>query len=554
MKVSRNVGVIGALVTLLLSPSTNLDPINIIKFSALFIGAGYLLADYQEVVKAYKSSGRAYKTFVWATIVGVGYQFVGLVVTDAPIWQKIYGAFGRNTGLLTYLALAILVLLASTIKETREVLTTIKVFSAIMGIQIVYGLVQWVGLDPYSWKNLYNPIIGTLGNPNFASAFYGIAASLILPLIFSRDINSKFRLYLAVSYPLLFILTIASDSWQGTGLIVIGAAIYILYRIRESKSFKVLSYPLVGLYGAVSAVSILGFRGDGPLGGLLNKPTFTIRVDYWQTAINTISNYPFFGVGSDSFGDWFRLMRNEDTVARIGLNVSTNSAHNVVLDMMANTGILVGLTYLVVVLMILWKSVPLIWNPTRNLNPVFLPVFLAWFAYQVQSLVSINQIGIGVWGWILQGIMVAMLLKQGDFAVLHQIEKKGKVTKKVAQDPTILRLVLTTLSVIIAVIPLYADGKLLSSVKSGDVERVYAAATGFPLEIARVNYATQAFSQNQLPELALKSAKFGVQEFPDNYDAWDLLRQVTNLQSDRDLAISNLKRLDPFYEKYSLNK
>jgi O-antigen ligase len=554
VKVSRNVGVIGALVTLLLSPSTNLDPINIIKFSALFIGAGYLLADYQEVVKAYKSSGRAYKTFVWATIVGVGYQFVGLVVTDAPIWQKIYGAFGRNTGLLTYLALAILVLLASTIKETREVLTTIKVFSAIMGIQIVYGLVQWVGLDPYSWKNLYNPIIGTLGNPNFASAFYGIAASLILPLIFSRDINSKFRLYLAVSYPLLFILTIASDSWQGTGLIVIGAAIYILYRIRESKSFKVLSYPLVGLYGAVSAVSILGFRGDGPLGGLLNKPTFTIRVDYWQTAINTISNYPFFGVGSDSFGDWFRLMRNEDTVARIGLNVSTNSAHNVVLDMMANTGILVGLTYLVVVLMILWKSVPLIWNPTRNLNPVFLPVFLAWFAYQVQSLVSINQIGIGVWGWILQGIMVAMLLKQGDFAVLHQIEKKGKVTKKVAQDPTILRLVLTTLSVIIAVIPLYADGKLLSSVKSGDVERVYAAATGFPLEIARVNYATQAFSQNQLPELALKSAKFGVQEFPDNYDAWDLLRQVTNLQSDRDLAISNLKRLDPFYEKYSLNK
>jgi hypothetical protein len=65
---------------------------------------------------------------------------------------------------------------------------------------------------------------------------------------------------------------------------------------------------------------------------------------------------------------------------------------------------------------------------------------------------------------------------------------------------------------------------------------------------------TQAFSQNQLPELALKSAKFGVQEFPNNYDAWDLLRQVTNLDSDRELAIKNLKRLDPFYEKYSLNK
>lgn len=554
MKVSRNIGLIGALVTLLFSPNTNLDPINIIKFTILFIGAGYLMADYREVTKSYKNSGRAYKTFIWATLFGVGYQFVGLIITDAPIWQKVYGAFGRNTGLLTYLALAILALLASTIQDSREVLTTIKVFSAIMGFQIVYGLLQWAGLDPYSWKNLYNPIIGTLGNPNFSSAFYGISASLILPLIFSKNLNPKFRIYLAISYPLLFALTIGSDSWQGTGLIVIGAALYVLYRIRMSKSFRVLAFPLVALYGAVSAISILGFRGDGPLGGFLNKPTFTIRVDYWQTAINTISNFPLFGVGSDSFGDWFRLMRDEDTVARIGLNVSTNSAHNIVLDMMANTGVLVGLAYLLVVFLIIWKSVPMIWNPQQNVNPVFLPIFLAWFAYQVQSLVSINQIGIGVWGWILQGIMVAMLLKQGEFTNLSQIETKSKAPKKGSQDPSILRLALTTLSVIIAVMPLYADGKLLSSLKSGDVERVYAAATGFPLDVARVNYVTQAFSQNQLPELALKSAKFGVQEFPNNYDAWDLLRQVTNLDSDRELAVKNLKRLDPFYEKYSLNK
>jgi O-antigen ligase len=554
VKVSRNIGLIGALVTLLISPNTNLDPINIIKFTVLLVGAGYLLADYQEVVRAYKNSGKAYKTFVWATVIGVGYQFVGLIITDAPIWQKIYGAFGRNTGLLTYLALAILVLLASTIKESREVLTTIKVFSGIMGFQIVYGLAQWAELDPYSWKNLYNPIIGTLGNPNFSSAFYGISASLTLPLIFSKDLSSKFRIYLATSYPLLFVLTIASDSWQGTGLILIGAAIFILVRIRMSKRIKLLAYPLVILYGAVSVLSILGFRGDGPLGSFLNKPTFSIRVDYWQTALNTIINHPFFGVGSDSFGDWFRLMRDEDTVARIGLNVTTNSAHNVVLDMMANTGILVGLTYLLVVFLILWKSIPLLWNPNRISNPVFLPIFLAWFTYQVQSLVSINQIGIGVWGWILQGIMVAMLLKHGNFSEINPNEVKHRNSKKKAQDPSILRLVLTTIFVFVAVMPLYADGKLLSSIKSRDLDRVYAAAVGFPLEVARVNFVTQAFSQNQLPELALKSAKFGVEEFPNNYDAWDLLRQVTNLESDRELAIQNMKRLDPFYEKYSLNK
>jgi O-antigen ligase len=556
MKIARNLGVIGALVTFLISPNTNLDPINIIKFSCLMIGAGYLVADYREVLNSFKKNAKIYKVFVVATIFGVVYQVVGLIVTDAPIWQKIFGAFGRNTGFLTYFALALIVLITSTLKESKQVLTIVKLFFLVMAFEVLYGLFQWVGADPYSWKNLYNPIIGTLGNPNFSSAFYGIASGLILPFIFSKELNLKYRISLAVCYPLLLLLTIASDSWQGTGLVLISASVYLLYWTRKIARLNLLSYLLITTYAAISYLAILGFSGGGPLGQFLNKPTFTIRVDYWNTAIRTISNFPIFGVGSDSFGDWFRLMRDEETVARIGLNVSTNSAHNVVLDMMANTGILVGLSYLLVVALILWRAIPLIWFPNRNTNPVFIPVFLAWFSYQIQSLVSINQIGIGIWGWIFQGRMVAMLFKGEEFKASPPITIPSKVTKKVKIEstPSLVRILATPVFLVIGLVPLYADGNLLSSVKSGDVDKVYAAATSSPLEVARINYATQLFSQNKLPEISLKSARFAVDKFPDNYDAWDLLRQVTNSQADRDLAIVNLKRLDPFYEKYTLNK
>ena len=556
MKIARNVGVIGAFVTLLISPNTNLDPINIIKFTCLLIGAGYLIADYPLVISSFKKNGKSYKIFVCASLFGVLYQFIGLIITEAPIWQKIFGAFGRNTGFLTYFALAVIVLIASTLREVSQVLVIIKLFIYVLVFEIIYGIIQWSGLDPYSWKNLYNPIIGTLGNPNFSSAYFGIASALILPLVFSKVLSVRFRILLAICYPTLFFLTIASDSWQGTGLVFIAAALYILYWIRSSKKISLIGFPLILIYGVISILAVLGFRGDGPLGQFLNKPTFTIRMDYWNTAINTIMNFPIFGVGSDSFGDWFRLMRNEETVARIGLNVSTNSAHNVVLDMMVNNGILVGLTYLLVVVMILWKSIPLIWYPHRNNNPIFLSIFLAWFCYQIQSLVSINQIGIGIWGWIFQGVMVAILFKPSEFVVNHDFELHSKKTKKVKIEtsPSLLRILATPVFIIIALIPLVSDGKLISSLESGDVERVYAAATAFPLEVSRINYVTQAFSQNQLPELSLKSAKFGVEKFPNNYDAWDLLRQVTNSQADRDLAISNLKRLDPFYEKYTLSQ
>lgn len=552
MKLARNVGIIGAFVTFVISPNTNLDPINIIKFLFLFVGAGYLVADYKQVVSRFKSGTKSYRYFVISTLAFVLFQFIGLFLSGATLISQIYGVFGRNTGFLTYLSLSILVLLVSTLENSQQVREVIKYLLIVTCFEIVYGLVQFANVDPYSWKNLYNPIIGTLGNPNFSSAFYGIVASLLIPYIFEKSFNLRIRFIALIVIGILFFLTIASDSWQGTGLILVSAAIYFLTFVRSIRRARIFGY-LVGLiYFGVSALAIRGFQGDGPLGTYLDKPTFTIRMDYWRTAINTIKHNLLFGVGSDNFGDWFRLMRDEETVKRIGLGITTNSAHNVVLDIMANTGLLAGILYLSIVGLILWKALPRLWKPAALDNKVFLPIFLGWFAYIIQSMVSINQIGIGVWGWILQGLMVAAVLNKENFTqlVAEENDKKKKIDVKVLPAPSLLRIVVTPIFIVIAAMPLYADAKLISSLKSGDVNKVYAAVTAFPLEPSRLNFATQTFSQNRLPEISLKTAKFTVEHFPNNYDAWDLLGQVTNNQADRDLAASNKKRLDPYFEKY----
>ena len=553
MKLARNVGIIGAFVTFVISPNTNLDPINIIKFFFLFVGAGYLVADYKQVLSRFKSGTKSYRYFVVSTLAFILFQFIGLFLSGATFISQIYGVFGRNTGFLTYLALSILVLLASTLENFQQVREVIKYLLIGTCFEIAYGLFQFASIDPYSWKNLYNPIIGTLGNPNFSSAFYGIVASLLIPYVFEKSFKLRMRLIALVVIGILFFLTIASDSWQGTGLILVSAAIYFLTFVRSIHRARIFGY-LVGLiYLGVSALAIRGFQGDGPFGTYLNKPTFTIRMDYWQTAINTIKHNLLFGVGSDNFGDWFRLMRDEETVKRIGLGVATNSTHNVVLDIMANTGLLAGVLYLSVVGLILWKALPRIWKPLALDNKLFLPLFLGWFAYFIQSMVSINQIGIGAWGWILQGLMVTVVLNQENFAhmVIEESDKKKSKNVKVPPAPSLLRIVTTPIFIAIAVMPLYSDAKLVSSLKSGDENKVYLAVTAFPQDPSRLNFATQTFSQNKLPEISLKTAKFTVEHFPNNYDAWDLLGQVTNSQADRDLAMINKKRLDPYFEKYS---
>jgi O-antigen ligase len=553
MKLARNIGIIGAFVTFVISPNTNLDPINLIKFFFLFIGAGYLIADYKRVISRFKTGTKTYRYFVISTLAFVLFQFVGLFFSGATLISQIYGVFGRNTGFLTYLALSILVLLVSTLENSQQVREVIKYLLLITCFEIVYGLFQFANLDPYSWKNLYNRIIGTLGNPNFSSAFYGIVASLMIPYLFAKSLGVRNRLMVLVGIGVLFFLTVASHSWQGTGLIMISLAIYFLTFIRSIPKIRIFGYPIGLLYLGITALAVRGFQGDGPFGTYLNKPTFTIRMDYWQTAINTIKHHLLFGVGSDNFGDWFRLMRDEETVKRIGLGVTTNSTHNVALDIMANTGLIAGVLYLSVVALILWKALSRLWSPGTLDNKMFLPLFLGWFAYFIQSMVSINQIGVGVWGWILQGLMVTLVLNEKNFAHVEteSREKKKSKIEKALPAPSLLRIVITPIFVAVAALPLYADAKLISSLKSGDENKVYVAVTAFPLDPARLNYATQAFSQNKLPEISLKSAKFTVERFPNSFDAWDLLRQVTNNQADRDLAISNMKRLDPYFEKYS---
>jgi len=554
MKIARNLGIIGAFVTFVISPNTNLDPINIIKFFFLFVGAGYLIADYKQVVSRFKSGTKTYRYFVISTLAFVLFQFIGLFLSGATFISQIYGVFGRNTGFLTYLALSILVLLASSLENSKQVREVIKYLFIITSFEILYGLLQFANIDPYSWKNLYNRIIGTLGNPNFSSAFFGIVASLMIPYIFEKSLKPRMRLMVLLVIGVLFFLTTVSDSWQGTGLILVSAAIYFLTFVRSIHKARTFGYLIGLIYLGISALAIRGFQGDGPLGTYLNKPTFTIRMDYWSTAINTIKHNLLFGVGSDNFGDWFRLMRDEETVKRIGLGVTTNSAHNMVLDIMANTGLLAGALYLSVVFLILWKALPRLWRPETLDNKLFLPLFLGWFAYFIQSMVSINQIGVGVWGWILQGLMVALVLNEKNF-MNTEIEvtdkKKKKKNDKPMPAPSLLRIIITPIFIVIAVMPLYSDAKLISSLKSGDENKVFNAVIGFPLDPSRLNFATQTFSQNKLPEISLRSAKFTVEHFPNNYDAWDLLRQVTNKQSDRDLALINMKRLDPYFEKYS---
>ena len=43
----------------------------------------------------------------------------------------------------------------------------------------------------------------------------------------------------------------------------------------------------------------------------------------------------------------------------------------------------------------------------KEYDATFVALTVAWLGYQAQSVISINQIGLAIWGWVLSGALIA---------------------------------------------------------------------------------------------------------------------------------------------------
>ena len=180
--------------------------------------------------------------------------------------------------------------------------------------------------------------MGTLGNPNFTSAHLGIAALVSLSLLLGKA-SSGVRLVLAANVLLSLFVIYQSDASQGLLIFGLGTTVIFYYRfIRGLKSF--IGYGYWMLVPAVSGLGVFGILNKGPLAGALYQDSVTYRGDYWRAGWKMTTENPVFGVGLDSYGDWYRFARTEVAALRRGPDVTSNSAHDVFLDISSNGGFL----------------------------------------------------------------------------------------------------------------------------------------------------------------------------------------------------------------------
>lgn len=529
------------------------DPVNMTKLLILGgVGLGSLALFIFRGLKLGIQANRFAVSTVFAFIL---FSATAVFFSDLPLAQNLYGVYGRNTGFFTYLFLSGVLLGSLTLRSEKSFRWLLQGLLATGIVNVLYcGWVVFFG-DFVGWNNPYGNILGLFGNPNFIGAFLGIWISASIGYLVAAPLAIWKRLALVALILLALFEIYKSHAVQGVVVTAAGVATVLFFFIRS----RTTSWVPVSIYSsaliAFGVTALLGALQKGPLAQYVYKTSVSLRGAYWNAGIQTGLNNPLTGVGMDGYGDWYRRSRSEHAATVLpGPSTVTNSAHNVVLDIFAYGGFPLLLSYLILLILGAFAIIRGL-KRSKKYDPIFVGLAVAWIGYQLQSIISINQIGLAVWGWALTGALIAYqaMLENRDQlssadSTQQQTSKSRSTKNEVFSSPLIAGLG-AVLGLILACPPMSADMAWVKAMGTGnflEVQKALEPSYLKPRSSERLVNAVSILENSKLFDQAHEYALAATEYNPSSFDGWLALYSVQkSTEAERELALKNMKRLDP---------
>jgi O-antigen ligase len=426
------------------------DPINLPKMFVLVLTASVVFGLSLPALL----NGRKLTSGIRKAALGlVAFFIIGLLlsafVTDVK-YTAIFGEYHRNNGMLSYLGGSILLACSALVFNLESSKKFIKIFANLGLVMSFYGLLQVIGLDPIDWVIVYNPVITTLGNPNFTSGILGLTAIAILLLIL-EDRNLRVRAVYSVALFLDLFILVKSKSVQGVFALLVGVGVLVLTKIWVTdKKYGLISLGLSGLLGLPIALAVLNI---GPLASRLYQGSLGNRLDYWSAAINMFKSQPIFGVGVDRYGEYYREFAVQNQVAQ---GQVTDNAHSVYLQLLATGGLSTFIPYLLLMGFITYVGFRKLFSTTGQTKIRVSGILGIWLGTLVLNLVTIDNLGVGVWSWIAGGLLVAVSTSN-DVSKTLQTDKNTNISKQrtnSSQNDFPIQMVVAAISAILIIVTL----------------------------------------------------------------------------------------------------
>jgi O-antigen ligase len=549
---AKVLGLGSAFIAVFVITGTVTDPVNVPKLMVL--GGVALAAITVAVGRGWRLLFQEARSALVLSALFLLASMNAIANSNGPLTQNIYGVYGRNTGFITYLLLLLVFLSTLILRRESSFRWLIRGLLIAGVINVIYCLWAIQFGDFIPWNNPYGEILGTFGNPNFIGAFLGIFTSVLIAYSIRAGVKWYYRLGILIVFLISFYEIVESSAIQGRVVAAGGLAIIGFYFIRSR--FQGFLLPTFYSLGVITAgiVALLGALQIGPLTKYIYKTSVSLRGEYWQAGWNMALEKPFAGVGFDTYGDWYRKVRDTQALILPGPKVTTNAAHNVPFDVLAFGGwplFLVYLGFTALVLIAIAKHTIKI----RKYDPIFVSLTVGWICYQVQSIISINQIGLAIWGWLFGGALIAYvksnLSKTSDQSLSESEPTKKRQAKKVESvfSAQLLASVGAVVGLLISSPPYSADAKWRSALSSSNVQKVEQALNPAYLNPAnsyKYTYAVQLLENSKLYDLAYKYGKIAIEFNPDNFDSWRIFYILSKTTPEEKAnALAQMKRLDP---------
>lgn len=555
---SKILSVGAALVTILVISESVTDPVNAPKLTALGIVAFAALGVV--VFSGVGNLAKSYKEILALCGFFVLSMFYALSASKSPWSQNIYGAYGRNNGLITYLFLVMILLSALTLRSSKsfESISKSLIFAGLVNIS--YSLWVIAFGDFIGWSNPYGNILGTFGNPNFIGSFLGIFFTAYIAFAMVKSTPKIMKYSTIVVLPITALAIYKSHAIQGRVVAMLGIGI-LAFLIIRSRFGALVSGTYLILGFATGLLALFGALQIGPLAKYIYKTSVSLRGQYWLAAWNTGENHPLSGVGMDSFGDWYRRSRDSKALELPGVNTVVNAAHNVPLDMFAFGGWPLFLSYIAIVGATAFSVIRTI-RRSKDFDPVFAILLTSWVGYQIQSIISINQIGLAVWGWLLSGTLIAYdkvnLNKEDNLKSDKNQDKAHKARAGESSLLVLIGVVSGLVGLVLALPPMVSDTKWRRAQLTGSAiaieETMNPSFYNLP-NTTKYLQNIQALESSGLFEMSHKYTLQALQWNSESYDLWRILYLVKNsTPMEKIRAVENMKRLDPLNPDVTLNQ
>ena len=528
------------------------DPLNPVKFWILGFLSIYCISKLFSRKSIYKdsSSAKQIRIFFILILIFSGFLFLSFIFTDVKSIGLV-GFTGRNNGLLSYFFLSIIFIYAFLSIKVEELTKLYLVISIGCLVFSIYGLVQHFNFDPIKWSNPYNHIILLVGNPDFASALLGLFATIIFSVLFT-DTSWQLKIFILLLFLFTIIIIYWSQALQGLIASSVGVGLIITAALWQRNSRAGIVFLLTEVVAGITAV--FGMMKIGPLSHYLYKASVNDRGYDWRAAWHMFTSHPWFGVGLDRYAAYFHEYRDSSYPLIYGYKQSVNNSHNVFLELLATGGIFVGITYCALIGFIAWRAF-VAWKIYKDSQQILVVgVIAGWVVFVSQSVISVDNLSISIWGWILGGLIVG-LSKPKIFAPDYQGTKVKSSSFKVILIFTILSLLFLKIAV-----PMYQSEIRMRTFQQIQPPTAVAGKVVYE-QIADKTFHTKLLSPDYKIFIAFSMTNAGyvnqgisyfqqvLKQDPRRYDAYYFLASISEAYKNYLVAIKYRKlaeKINPF--------